>query len=79
MHAVKLNQHGQVTLPAEVRRALHLAPGETLNVEVEAGVIHLARASSSPVADVRSRVPGGWQVTMSEDLDAPLPGFDDWR
>ncbi len=79
MHAVKLNNQGQVTLPAEIRRALSLVPGATLNVEVEAGVIHLVRAPAAPKADAADRAPGTWKITMSEDFDEPLPGFDDWR
>lgn len=74
MRAVKLDDHGQLTLPAEVRRELGLQPGDTLHVEVEGGVIHLLRPTK-PV----NRTPGNWPISITDDFDAPLPGFDDLR
>lgn len=44
-----LSKRGQVTLPAEVRRALGLKPGDTLVVRVEAGRVVLEPAVVLPV------------------------------
>ncbi|AMA74840.1 hypothetical protein TthSNM11_01500 [Thermus thermophilus] len=44
-----LSKRGQITLPAEVRRALGLKPGDTLVVRVEAGRVVLEPAVVLPV------------------------------
>lgn len=41
MPLVKIIRHGQITLPAELRRALNLAEGDYLEVELEDGRIVL--------------------------------------
>ncbi|GAB5603638.1 hypothetical protein FJNA_21640 [Thermus sp. FJN-A] len=44
-----LSKRGQITLPAEVRQALGLKPGDTLVVRVEAGRVVLEPAVVLPV------------------------------
>lgn len=78
MTAVKLSPGGQLTLPIEVQQALNLQSGSTLNLQVEGNVIHLIR-SQSDGKELPPRTPGNWHITLSEDFDAPLPGFEDWR
>ena len=46
---VQLNKRGQLTLPAEVRRALGLGPGDTLLLRVEKGKVVLEPAVGLPV------------------------------
>ena len=46
---VQLNKRGQLTLPAEVRRALGLEPGDTLLLRVEKGKVVLEPAVVLPV------------------------------
>ena len=74
MFAVTLSPQGQLTIPIEVREALHLEAGATLNLQVEGDKIHLARAEAP--ARVRRREPGTWNITLSEDFDAPIPGME---
>ncbi len=49
MTIVQISRRGQVTLPAEVRRALALRPGDTLIVRVEEGKVVLEPAAVLPI------------------------------
>lgn len=46
---VQLSPRGQITLPAEIREAVGLSPGDTLVVTVEEGRVLLRRAVVLPV------------------------------
>ncbi|MBI2325516.1 MAG: AbrB/MazE/SpoVT family DNA-binding domain-containing protein [Chloroflexi bacterium] len=54
---VAVNAQGRVTLPADVRRKLHLAEGSQLEVAVEAGRITLRPAQVIPADDAWAYTP----------------------
>jgi AbrB family looped-hinge helix DNA binding protein len=61
MPITKVTRNYQITLPAEVRRALDIREGEYLKVEIEKGVILLKKLEKK-----RKRIKLGKRITIDE-------------
>ncbi len=44
-YIITINKHNQVTIPATVRRALVLKPGDKVVFTIEGGKVHLSRTT----------------------------------
>ncbi|TAK69209.1 MAG: AbrB/MazE/SpoVT family DNA-binding domain-containing protein [Actinomycetota bacterium] len=74
MNLAKLSANGQITVPAEVRRRLHLAPGDkVLFLEKPNGEVVVAKASVSALMDTQAAFAGAaadFGVSGESDVDA---------
>jgi antitoxin PrlF len=68
----KLSSKSQVTLPAKVRAALHIKPGDQIVWEVDdAGQVVISAAPKLTVRDLKGIVPAIGRP-MSDDFDAEI-------
>jgi len=59
MNLAKLSANGQITVPAEVRRSLHLVPGDkVLFVEKPNGEVVVTKAGLAALAQVQAAFEG---------------------
>jgi len=55
----KISTKGQVVIPNSIRRALKLAPGDTLQIEMVGGLVILKKIELKPLKAELSRAAGG--------------------
>jgi AbrB family looped-hinge helix DNA binding protein len=74
MNLAKLSANGQITVPVEVRRRLHLVPGDkVLFVEQPDGQIVVAKAAMSALAQAQAAFAGAaadFGATDPDDVQA---------
>lgn len=79
MNLAKLSANGQITVPAEVRRRLHLVPGDkVLFVEKPNGEVVVAKAGLSALAQAQAAFAGAASdvgVTDGDDVQALVDGL----
>lgn len=71
MNLAKLSANGQITVPAEVRRRLHLAPGDkVLFVEKPNGDVVVTKAGLVALAQVQAAFEGAAsEVGLTDEAD----------
>ena len=95
MNLAKLSANGQITVPAEVRRRLHLVPGDkVLFVEKPNGEVVVAKAGLAALAQAQVAFAGaaadfgvsgattgcrGWSMTCAAAIRDPGPGRHQYR
>ena len=80
MNLAKLSANGQITVPAEWRRRLHLVPGEKVQfVEKPNGEVVVAKAGLAALAQAQVAFAGAAadSVEARGDRTVPLPGPKD--
>lgn len=74
MNLAKLSANGQITVPAEVRRRLHVVPGgKLLFLEKPNGEVVIAKAAVSALAEVQEAFAGAagdFGVSGETDVEA---------
>lgn len=74
MNLAKLSANGQITVPAEVRRRLHLVPGDKiLFVEKPNGEVVVAKAGLTALVEAQAAFAGAASdlgVSDESDVDA---------
>ena len=74
MNLAKLSANGQITVPAEVRRRLHLVPGDkVLFLEKPNGEVVVAKAGVSALIDAQAAfadASADFGVSDESDVDA---------
>lgn len=74
MNLAKLSANGQITVPAEVRRRLHVVPGDKLLfLEKPNGEVVIAKAAVSALAEAQEAFAGSaddFGVSDEADVDA---------
>lgn len=80
MNLAKLSANGQITVPAEVRRRLHLVAGDkVLFVEGPNGEVVLAKAGLSALARVQAAFAGAADEAGLKDDDDVQELVDELR
>ena len=71
MNLAKLSANGQITVPAEVRRRLHLVPGDkVLFIERPNGEVVVAKAGLSALAQAQAAFAGAASdLGVSDETD----------
>ncbi|MDQ4055125.1 MAG: AbrB/MazE/SpoVT family DNA-binding domain-containing protein [Actinomycetota bacterium] len=70
MNLAKLSANGQITVPAEVRRRLHLVPGDkVLFLEKPNGEVVVAKAELSALGQVQAAFAGAAADLGASDED----------
>jgi AbrB family looped-hinge helix DNA binding protein len=80
INLAKLSANGQITVPAEVRRRLHLVPGDkVLFVEKPNGEVVVAKAGLSALAQAQAAFAGAASDVGVADEDDVQALVDDLR
>lgn len=72
METSALNEKGQLTIPAAIRKRLNLSPGDKLRLFVEDdGSLHVIPATGS-IRDLRATLPKPVKTVSIEDMNAGI-------
>lgn len=70
-YTAKVTSKGQITIPAEVRRALELEPGASVAFEVNGDEAHIARARS--IVEISAELREKYHLRKPEGVDEDAP------
>ncbi len=62
-----ISSKGQLVIPREIRGALHLEPGDRLNIRLEGTRIVLEPEKKNPVEELQGRYSGLDLITLQEE------------
>jgi len=80
MNLAKLSANGQITVPVEVRRRLHLVPGDkVLFLEKPSGEVVVAKAGLTALAQAQATFAGAAADIGVSDQDGVQSLVDDAR
>jgi len=67
-----VNQNWQITLPEELREALHLKEGDTLYFELDRDGAHLVRSRTRPVQSLKGIIKYSGPPRTIEDMERAI-------